>query len=180
LVQIFPSAPCSQTQSGYIPNSMSESKVHTHTKLQEKYSLYVLISTFLDSRREDKRFWTECQQALPELNLLISSWIKFWFVTVVPKYLNCATFSKEFVSSLYVTILACILVTKQQHILSFLCVQYHNHKSPSLAPTSHQFSRFDYRHDNGILQSALLSVDNVTLHLFIFSTFIFLPPFRGI
>jgi hypothetical protein len=26
---------------------------------------------------------------------LISSWIKFWFVTVVLKYLNCATFSKD-------------------------------------------------------------------------------------
>jgi hypothetical protein len=35
-------------------------------------------------------------QALPEFNLLlISSWIRFWFVTVVPKYLNCATFLKH-------------------------------------------------------------------------------------
>jgi hypothetical protein len=25
---------------------------------------------FLDSRREDKRFWTKWQQALPEFNLL--------------------------------------------------------------------------------------------------------------
>jgi hypothetical protein len=33
---------------------------------------------------------------LPRFNLLlISSWIKFWFVTVVPKYFNCATFSKH-------------------------------------------------------------------------------------
>jgi hypothetical protein len=35
-------------------------------------------------------------QTLPEFNLLlISSWIRFWFVIVVPKYLNCATFSKH-------------------------------------------------------------------------------------
>jgi hypothetical protein len=27
--------------------------------------------------------------------LLISSWIMFWFVIVVPKYVNCATFSKH-------------------------------------------------------------------------------------
>jgi hypothetical protein len=27
--------------------------------------------------------------------LFISSWIRFWFVTVVPRYLNCATFSKH-------------------------------------------------------------------------------------
>jgi hypothetical protein len=26
---------------------------------------------FLDSRREVKKFWTECQEALPEFNLLI-------------------------------------------------------------------------------------------------------------
>jgi hypothetical protein len=27
--------------------------------------------------------------------LLISSWIKLWFVTFIPKYLNCATFPKD-------------------------------------------------------------------------------------
>jgi hypothetical protein len=55
--------------------------------------LYILIFRFFDNRRED---WTEWQQALPELNLLlISSWIKFWFVTVVPKYLNCDRFSND-------------------------------------------------------------------------------------
>jgi hypothetical protein len=32
---------------------------------------------------------------IPEFNLyVISSWIEFWFLTVVPKYLNCATFPK--------------------------------------------------------------------------------------
>jgi hypothetical protein len=31
---------------------------------------------------------------------------------------------KESVSSLYVMILPCILVTRQQHILSFLCVYF--------------------------------------------------------
>jgi hypothetical protein len=51
---------------------------------------------FLDSRREDRRFWTEWQQAFPEFNLiLISSWDKYWFLTVVPKYLNCVTFLKH-------------------------------------------------------------------------------------
>jgi hypothetical protein len=35
-------------------------------------------------------------KALPEFNrLLISSWIRFWFVTVVPKYLNCDIFSND-------------------------------------------------------------------------------------
>jgi hypothetical protein len=41
-------------------------------------------------------FYTKWWQTLPEFNLLlISAWIIFWFVTVVPKYLNCATFSKD-------------------------------------------------------------------------------------
>jgi len=30
---------------------------------------------FLDRRREDKRFWTEWQQALPEFNNLLNSWM---------------------------------------------------------------------------------------------------------
>jgi hypothetical protein len=43
--------------------------------------LCILIFTFLDSSREDKRLYTEWQQALPEFNLLlISSWIRFCFL----------------------------------------------------------------------------------------------------
>jgi hypothetical protein len=30
---------------------------------------YILIHTFLDSRREDERFWTEWPQTFPEFNL---------------------------------------------------------------------------------------------------------------
>jgi len=34
-------------------------------------------------------------QAFPDFNLpSVSSWIEFWFVMVVPKYLNCSTLSK--------------------------------------------------------------------------------------
>jgi hypothetical protein len=57
--------------------------------------LYILIFTFLGSRREDRRLWTEWWQALPGCNhILLSWWTKFWFVTLIPKYLNFATFSK--------------------------------------------------------------------------------------
>jgi hypothetical protein len=35
--------------------------------------LYILIFTFIDSRREDKRFWTAWQQAFPEFSLLLIS-----------------------------------------------------------------------------------------------------------
>jgi hypothetical protein len=57
---------------------------------------YFLIFTFLDSKWEDKRFQIEWQQAICKFNfLLISSWIKAWLVTVIHKYLNRATFSKD-------------------------------------------------------------------------------------
>jgi hypothetical protein len=58
--------------------------------------LHSQMFTFLESRREDRRFWTEWLQALPEFTLLlISSKIKFWFVTVVPKHTNCETLSSS-------------------------------------------------------------------------------------
>jgi hypothetical protein len=54
----------------------------------------------LDSRRENKMIWTEWWQALPECNLLlVSPWIKFRFVNVFPKYLNCDTFSNDLLAT---------------------------------------------------------------------------------
>ena len=42
---------------------------------------------------------TEWQQAFKEFSLpLISYWIQFWFVKVVPKYLNSSTLSMELLS----------------------------------------------------------------------------------
>jgi hypothetical protein len=38
------------------------------------------------------------------------------FATVVPKYLNCATFPKLFIGSQQIVILSYILVTKHNHI----------------------------------------------------------------
>jgi hypothetical protein len=56
--------------------------------------LYDLTFTFLDSIKH-KRFWAERQKALPEFDhFFISSWVKYWFLTVVPKYLSCAKFSR--------------------------------------------------------------------------------------
>ena len=58
--------------------------------------LYISNFKFLESKLEDKRFSTKWQQEFPVFNLfLISSWIQFWCVKVVTKYLNFSTLSKE-------------------------------------------------------------------------------------
>jgi hypothetical protein len=57
--------------------------------------LYILSFIFLYSQMEDKRFYTYWWHAFPDFNLhLVSSWIEFWFVMVVPKHLNCSINSK--------------------------------------------------------------------------------------
>jgi hypothetical protein len=63
-------------------------------------------------------FWIEWWHALPEL-LWISSWIKFWFVTVVLKYKDLRIYHLSFCYDF-----ACILVTRQQRILSLICVHF--------------------------------------------------------
>jgi hypothetical protein len=69
---------------------------HRYRKTSELIVLYTQILMFLDSRQQNKRFRTEWYQALPEFCLhSISSWMKFWFVTIVPKYLNCDTFPND-------------------------------------------------------------------------------------
>jgi hypothetical protein len=57
LVQIFSSAPCSQTPSVYVPRVKSETKFHKTTG--KIIALYILIFMFLDSRWEDISFWPE-------------------------------------------------------------------------------------------------------------------------
>jgi hypothetical protein len=74
--------------------------------------LYIQILTFLDSRRENKRHWTEWQQ----FSLLIFSWIRFWFVTVIPKYLNCATFPKNLLAIFMSWVCPASRLTRQQRI----------------------------------------------------------------
>jgi hypothetical protein len=53
----------------------------------------------------------------PYLTDLIPSWIQFWFVAIVPKHLNFATFLRDLLASyLYTVILSCSLVTRHEHV----------------------------------------------------------------
>jgi len=70
---------------------------HTYKREGDITDLYILDFKFSEGTRDGNRFWTEWQKAFPEFHLLLtSSWMQFWFVTVVPKYLNSATFLKDF------------------------------------------------------------------------------------
>jgi hypothetical protein len=70
-------------------------KTKFYTLPNNRYN-YIIISTFmiLDSRREDKIFWTAWQQAFREFKLLLISWRMQTgaIFTVVPKYFNFASF----------------------------------------------------------------------------------------
>jgi hypothetical protein len=42
-----------------------------------------------------KKFWIEWQQAFPEFNLLvITSWMQFWFMSVLSKYIEFVAFGR--------------------------------------------------------------------------------------
>jgi len=89
------------TVSFLFSRNVSDQVSHPYKTIGKIIFLYILIFKFLDSNLEDKRFCTEWHQAFPDLNLLlISSIIEFWFVKVVPKYLNSSTLSKVLLSVL--------------------------------------------------------------------------------
>jgi hypothetical protein len=58
-------------------------------KNRQHYCSVYLNLKFLDSKLEDKRFFTEWQQAFPDFNLFfISPWIQFWCVNPLNAQLN--------------------------------------------------------------------------------------------
>jgi hypothetical protein len=78
---------------------------------------------FLDSKLENKRFCTKWWQAFPDFNLLlISSRTEFWYIKAVPKYLKHFHPLRGTIIYLYTVTLSCILISRHDHILSFLSI----------------------------------------------------------
>jgi hypothetical protein len=99
---------------------MWETRLHTHSKLRARlhYLYFNLIVFRQRSKRQWILYWTVANITHFKL-LLISSWIQFWFVTAVPKYLH--TF-RGYISSLYIVVLPCILMARH-NIYSVVCFQ---------------------------------------------------------
>jgi hypothetical protein len=76
----------------------------------------ILIFTFLNTRREDKRLWTQSP-----LNFLLNSTLISYYRSQVSELCHILKGSDV---CLRVMILPCSLVTRQQHILSFLCIYF--------------------------------------------------------
>jgi len=79
-----------------------------------------LIFKLLDGRLEDKRFYTERQQAFPDSKLiLISSWIDFDLLRLYPIIWTLYPF-KGTIVNLYFMTSYCILFSTHDHVLSLL------------------------------------------------------------
>jgi hypothetical protein len=95
-IQIFSLSPCSQTPVAYAPYVSQTQVLNSYRTTGKITVLSMLIFRFLDSRWEDRSFWSEWQQALQGFNLLISSSIKFWSVTLTPNIWTVTPFQTLF------------------------------------------------------------------------------------
>jgi hypothetical protein len=111
--------------------NVRDQDLHPYKTTRKIMVLYVLIFTRFDSRREEKTFQTAWQQAFPEFSpLLISSWMQFWFVIDVHKYLKFSTFSKDLLATfkwkmaVFCVVAPCSLVEVYQRFSGPCCLHH--------------------------------------------------------
>jgi hypothetical protein len=121
LVQIFSSAPCSERPLVYVPPIISEARFHTHREPWAIMILYILIFNFLGSRSQKGLDWIVASITLIQspFNFLLNQILTSYFCS---KIFELSYIFRGSVSYLYVVVLPCILVTRQQYLLSFLCL----------------------------------------------------------
>ena len=74
--------------------NVSDQVSHPYKTRDKIIYAYILIFIYLDCKLEDTRIFSEAEQAFPDCNLLlISSWMEFWFVTVIPRYTKSSILS---------------------------------------------------------------------------------------
>jgi hypothetical protein len=89
--QRFFSAPCSQIPSVYVSSLMSDTNFQIHTEPKAKLQFSTLWSLPFLIADKTKGSWLNGSKHCPNS---ISSWIKFWLATDVPKRLDLYTFTK--------------------------------------------------------------------------------------
>jgi hypothetical protein len=86
----------SNTLSLYTCLTVRDQVAHPYITTNKVIILYILICILVGNKVTGKVFCTEWEQAFPSFNLLlISSWMEFLSVRIVPKYLNFSAFSKD-------------------------------------------------------------------------------------
>ena len=74
---------------------MTDQISHPYKTSNKIIVLFILLFIFLGIKLQGRRFCTKWWQAFPDFNLFwLSSWIEFWCVRFVPKFLSCSTLSK--------------------------------------------------------------------------------------
>jgi hypothetical protein len=121
LAQIFSSAPCSQTPSVYVPPYFRDQLLHTYRTTSNISLVYSNFYIFWQQTRRQKVLdWMVAN--ITEFGLLLlSSWIIFWFVIVIPNIWTVTHF--KMICLLFLCPdFDCILEMKHWHTHSFLCL----------------------------------------------------------